>query len=446
MDYYHGDSTGKEVRFEEPMTNSSIHGRHSIATSHVPLLASVSSASRLPKQAFRTTNPAPGVDITAYFEQCRNVNEQLRQTHEQERKAWAIERTALQTRIADLEFRLNKASGGRRRRLSNESSHTSALSFKTDFHIPFTAAAPNGFRHHGHTVSNAPVDHLKHEDGRPIWEPESPAPATRVFSHDQDVPHLPSISEDGPLEDLSPQTSRENKPIPIQDIDETLDGITVKSEGVRSSFNKIMSPIIVTSPAMSPSPSKQGADPPLLRMDPSALLDPLDAKLKRHAGHTPLAFDGSLSSTATTNGEPTPREEKPIAPAPTTRPPLRPSENSNSYFSTTNIHDTEHQEKVVEEADEPEAQFVPADDMPLTGPLMLDPSGKSEASHNFLEQLDHKLNDEVRKSISNSPALSPARTAESSKTDDDNIPKLRLKKSTNFGSAYGAAAPGPFGQ
>ncbi|KAK5077592.1 hypothetical protein LTR70_009612 [Exophiala xenobiotica] len=437
IDRYQEDSNGKEVRFEEPTASSSMHGRHSIATSHVPLLPPVSSSSPIPRQAFRITNPTPEVDLTAYFVQCRSLNEQLRKTHEEERKTWEIERTALHTRIADLEFRLNKANGGRRRRLSND--HTGARPSKPDFHVPFTSGAMNGVRHHGNTISTDPIEHLKHHDGRPIWEPESPVPATRVFSHDEDVQHLPSISEDGPLQDLSLQTSHENMPIPIQHIDETLDGIIVRPQGVRSSFSKIMSPIVVTSPARSPSPAKQAAEPPVLHLNASSLLDPLDTKLTRYAGHTPLAFDGPISSNVTTEGEPTPREEGPVAPLSSTRPPLRPSENSDSYFSTNNIHDIP--EEATEEVGERTPQLEPADDPALTGPLMLDASGKSEASHHFLEELDHKLYDEVRKSMSNSPALSPARTAESSKTDDDNIPRLRLKKSTNFGSAFGVSAP-----
>lgn len=438
MGHYQEESNGKEVRFEERPPASSQHERHSIATSHVPLLPPVSSSSPMPRQAFRIAHPTPEVDLTAYFEQCRNLNEQLRKTHDEERKTWAIERTALHTRIADLEFRLNKANGGRGRRLSND--HTGARPFKPDFHVPFTNGAVNGVRHHGHTISNAPTEHLKHLDGRPIWEPESPVPATRVFSQDEDVQHLPSISEDGPLQEISPQLSRENKPIPIQHIDQTLDGITVRSGGVRSSFSKIMSPIVVTSPARTLSPVREAAEPSVLHLDASSLLDPLDAKLRKNAGHTPLAFDGPISSNVTTDGAPTPREEGPVAPVPTTRPPLRPSENSDSYFSTNNIHDIP--EQATEEVDEPTPQHEPAEDPSLTGPLMLDASGKSEASHHFLEELDHKLNDEVRKSMSNSPALAPVTTNESSKTDDDNVPRLRLKKSTNFGSAFGVSAPG----
>lgn len=442
----HSESNGRMVHFEEPSMNN-VHGRHSIATSHVPLLPPVPSASQVPKQSFRITNPTPSVDITAYFEQCRNVNEQLRSTHEQERKAWEIERTALRTRIADLEFMLNKATGGKRR-LSNESSTFTTRSFKSDFHVPSFAGA-NGVRHHN-TISNVPLEHLKQENGKPVWEPASPAPATRVFSHDDDVPphHLPSISEDGPLDSLSKQTSHEKKTIPIQELDGTLDGINVKSEGVRSSFNKVISPIVVASP-VSP---KQALEPPRLSLDSSSLLDPLDAKLTRNAGHTPLVFDGPISSSATTDGGATPQPEKPAAPAPTTRPPLRPKENSNSYFSTDDIHAPEPpplqdqfpETAILEGDEELEPQFEPEDDKPLTGPLMLDPSGKSEASHNFLEKLDDKLEEVVRKSLSSSPNHSPSRKEQPEKqeNEDEGFPKLRLKKSTNFGSAFGNTKPG----
>lgn len=432
-----GSMNNKEVHFEDPATNSAVHGRHSIATSHVPLLPPVSSASHVPKQSFRATNPSNGVNITAYFEQCRNVNEQLRRTHDQERKAWEIERTAMQTRIADLEFRLNKSTAGRRR-LSNDMTHANIRSLRSDFSIPGHPTT----RPHGHTISNAPLQHLKQHNGKPIWEPSSPIPATRVFAHDDDVQHLPGISEDNAIHPLSREISNENKPIPIQQIDETLDGITVKSEGVKSSFIKIMSPIIVASPGRSPSPMQRPSEPPSLRLDPSNLLDPLDAKLKRNAGHTPLVVDTSeLSSLQTTGGDPTPREEKPPAPVPTARPPLRPSERSDSYFSTTDIDTVITEDE--NETDDIPTQFEPDDDRPLSGPLMLDASGKSELSHTFLDQLDQKLEEEVRKSLTNSPHRSPSpNTAAAAHQEDDDMPQLRLKQNKNFGSAYGSNFPG----
>lgn len=437
MDLY-GDAPAKEVRFEDPVANTSIHGRHSIATSNVPLLPAVASASHIPKQSFRITNPSANVDITAYFEHCREVNDQLRHAHEQERKAWGIERISLKTRIADLEFKLNKTSGGRRR-LSNDSPFGSGVSFRSDFMLPPVTGA-NGTRHNTvANIHNIHLEHLRQEGGKPVWEPDSPAPATRVFSHDDDVQHLPSISEDKPMDNLSPQRSHENKSIPIQEIDETLDGITVKSEGVKSSFNKVMSPIIIASPARSPSPRQVGPDPPRLHLDASNLLDPLHAKLTRNAGHTPLAFDGPVSEIVSTT-DATPQQEEPIAPAPSARPPLRPSERSQSYFSTNDIHAPPPVPEE-EEEEEPEPIYETVEDKPLAGPLMLDASGRSEASHTFLEALDHKLEEEVRRSQSNSPMPSPAPSQQSTKTDDG-FPRLRLKKSTNFGSAYGQSMPG----
>lgn len=435
MDSY-GDGPTKEVRFDDPVANTSIHGRHSIATSNVPLLPAIASASHIPKQAFRITNPTPNVDISAYFEHCREVNEQLRHAHEQERKAWTIERMSLKTRIADLEFKLNKADGGRRR-LSNDSPFGSGISFRSDFVLPPVTGA-NGTRHNTFSnIHNLHLDHVKQEGAKPVWQPQSPVPATRVFSQDDDVQHLASISEDKPLDNLSPQKSQENKPIPIQEIDETLDGITVKSEGVKSSFNKVMSPIIVASPGRSPSPKQPAPDPPRLHLDRSSLLDPLDAKLKRHAGHTPLAFDGPVSEIVSTT-DATPQPEEPIAPVPTARPPLRPSERSQSYFSTNDLHAADP----IPEEEEPEPVYDTVEDRPLTGPLMLDASGKSGASHAFLSELDSKLlEEEVRRSQSNSPLSSPAPSQQSAKTDDG-FPRLRLKKSTNFGSAYGMSVPG----
>lgn len=434
------------VRFEESPAND-IHGRHSIATSNVPLLPPVPSASQIPKQAFRITNPTPSVDITAYFEQCRHVNEQLRSAHEQERKAWEIERAALRTRIAHLEFELNKAKGGKRR-LSNDSTYSATRNFRFDI-TSLSSVPVNGVRPHHNTVSNAPLEHLKQENAKPVWEPESPVPATRVFSHDEDVPpHLPSISEDSPLEPLSKQSSDENKPIPIQQIDETLDGIIVKSEGVKSSFNKVMSPILVTLP----SSPKNASEPSRMSLDPSKFLDPLDAKLVRNAGHTPLVFDGSISSTVTTNGVVTPQPEKPAEPAPTKRPPLRPSERSNSYFSVEDIHapsPPKLEQQVpelgpVENGENPEPQYEPEHDKPLKGPLMLDSSGRSEASHDFLDKLDDKLEEVVRRSLTSSPNHSPAgnQEPENKENEDDGFLQIRMRKSTNFGSAFGKTVPG----
>lgn len=450
----HGwNSDVREVRFDDHPEHIPFHGRHSIATSNVPLLPSVSSASHLPRQSFRVTNPPYHIDMNAYFENCRNVNEQLRQTHEQERKAWDIERSALRTKIADLEFQLNKTKDSGRR-LSNESSHGTFRSLpKPDFDFHTSIAKRNARHARVQQARTAPSQ-------PPVWQPESAAPPTRVFGKDDDTTYLPSISEDASLDhmdDLSPRSTHENHPIPIQQIDGTLDGITVRSEGVRSSFSKIMSPIVVATPARSPSP-RAYQDGNRLVVDGYSALDGLEHKLVRNAGHTPLIFDGTVSVTETLSAAPTPKpdeleveqKEVPIAPAPTAkRPPPRPSEKADSFFTPHDVQAIAEEVEPPEEEDEFEHKplFDTHEDKPLTGPLMLDHLGESQASHVFLDKLDEKLNEEVRRSKSNSPenAGSPARQQldhAEEEGEEDEVPRLRLKKSTNFGSAYGFSMPG----
>jgi hypothetical protein len=440
----------RNVRFSE---NSSgpIHGRHSIATTHVPLLPPVASASQLPKHSFPIHNPIPGVDISAYIEQCRNLNTQLRETHESERRVWDIERTALKARIKELEQKLNRARDPKRRS-SNDSSGANLDSFQSTF------AAFNGFN--GSTRGRISSDSAI-QSSQPVWKgPEFTPPVTRVFSHDDDITHLPSISEDDPLppltKELSPtsQEKTESVPVPIEQVDKTLDGITLRSTALTSSFNKVASPQL-TSPAHSPSPKPKHPADGLMHVEMKGLLTPLDEKLKRHAGHTPMAFDGTVSTSSTSSERITPRQEKPYAPVPTRRPPLRPSEHSDSYFSFVSdagSHQDVKDQVIREEPEIEEEAVLPTDeDPPLTGPLMLDPAAKSEASNMFLGLVDAKLSEAAaRRSRKDSLLSNGSQEAtangrhegSSNQKDTNDGPKLRVRNSTNFGSAWGKDAPG----
>ena len=479
-DEFSNHTVSRGVHFSDPPISTT--ARHSIATTTVPFLPSVSSASTIPRQAFRITDHPSGININAYIEQCRSLNEQLRQVHESERKAWDIERTALQARVADLEFKLNMARDPKRRS-SNDSSATSAQSFRSDFRTPL----------YNFTHTNGPPSSRQASDsalcsGPPVWRgPESTPPVTRVFSNDDDVNHLPSISEDEPFPTLSKEVSPTNKgergSIPVEQIDKTLDGINLRSTGpgVTSSFvAKISSPQF-GSPGRSPSPrpprntlSTGGS----LTVEMNNLLDPLDEKLKRHAGHTPMAFDGALSTSATTTNVPSPKleQDNPPDPAPTVRPPLRPSENSESYFSTDIVPQTDgaKEDAIAEEAaSEAQPPLEAQDDPALVGPLMLDPSAQSQAANTFLDQVDAKLLEaaahtrersdtvttEGSEAVPAPPPVTGAATngsktadeqtqsraaggegdKEKTKDFDDEGPVLKIKKSTNFGSAWGAA-------
>ena len=223
-----------------------------------------------------------------------------------------------------------------------------------------------------------------------------------------------------------------------------------------------------------------------MALDMRHLLDPLDRKLTRHAGHTPMAVDGALSTSANTTNVPSPRADEPpepVEPVPTARPPMRPSEHSDSFFGPKDLVKPEHlpPETLAEETDgDHPPQHEPEDDPSLTGPLMLDSSAKSQAATNFLDQVDAKLmeaaarprSDTVSTDLSEAPPIPPAPTgaattgaattgaatngtksageeavsntlSDSEKVarmnTNDDMPQLKMKKSTNFGSAWGKA-------
>ena len=198
-----------------------------------------------------------------------------------------------------------------------------------------------------------------------------------------------------------------------------------------------------------------------MSLDVNKLLDPLDRKLKLHAGHTPMALDGTMSVSENATEQPSPREDQPRDPAPTARPPLRPSEGSDSYFSRSeNIPKAVKSEEAIAEEDEWEAEPnpEPEDDRALTGPLMLDPTARSQAANSFLDQVDAKLSEVAAHSRLRSDTTTtdggendsmPAAETQSnghehvkSKESLDDMPRLKIKKSMNFGSAFGSGVPG----
>jgi hypothetical protein len=273
---------------------------------------------------------------------------------------------------------------------------------------------------------------------------------TRVFSHEEDKGHLPSISEDEAFPTLSKEISPtsqekiENVPVPVEQIDRTLDGITLKSAALTSSFDTGITSPQFASPARSPTAQPNNPTDGFLHVDVHSLLSPLDEKLKRHAGHTPMAFDGNLSSGTASVNALTPKQEKPFAPASTTRPSVRPSENSDSYFSfTADAHEDGERDAEVQEPEQ-DAVHDAEEDPALQGPLMLDSSAKSEAANVFLEKVDAKLSEEVvHRSRHDSSDSQEKHSAEApARGGDDDMPVLKIKNSMNFGSAWGGDMPG----
>jgi hypothetical protein len=447
--------TTKEVHFSpiDPMARRA----QSLATT-VPLLEPVSSASQLPRHNLNVKSFTSSTDMEVYiqqstavletqrlnFERERKVFKEERKLFEGERKLWNTERAMLKAKIADLEAIVSKSKGEKRRK-SNDSAKSNSQSFRSS---SFNSAGGSKL---SSTSDNSP----------PIWEgPENMVPASRVFSEPNTLTknpftedqikhmngHLPSISENGSFPGLEKEISPSSLPperamsipIPIDKIDKSLDGITLKSTALMPSFvAKIMTPEVLT-PQQSPSPNSKPVGSEGLRVGMDGLLSPLDKKLRLHAGHTPMAFD-TAGSTGPTSDQPTeiptPVQEKPPAPVSIARrPPPRPTEKSDSYFSSTADENQEPNRN--SEAEEKENE-----DPELAGPLALSSNNEHGQSNAFLDTLDEKLMMEAKRYVKSPESTQSAdinQSGASGGPQDDEGPRLRMKKSTNFGSAFGS--------
>lgn len=489
----HEEDYNRSVRFSDPPTiTSPIRRAQSIANpQNIPLLEPVSSASNVPRQphvsSIRFKNAVPEIDMDAYIENTRSVIEGQREGFEKEkrafdreRKMWNAERSMLKARIAELEIKLNKSQDttGKRRYSNDSTTAPSVTSFRSTFSSFSGASVTSSI-----SGSRQPSQE-KDKITTPVWEGlENSAPVTRVFSNEDQkiVTHLPSILEDDAMTEsntISPSAEISAAPIPIEAIDSNLEGIMIKPTALAPSFvARINSG--TQSPAHSPSPRPRATDGLALEMN--SLLLPLDDKLKRHAGHTPMNFGTNGASTGGNSTEPpTPKAEKPPAPASTARPPIRPRENSDSYFSFSDNSKDADTVKADESAQKRRAdvrrgtlsQTNPIlheepdeldEDPALAGPLMLDPAAKLKSSNSFLDLVDAKLQEEINQHLEVSvepaqtaagvsPPKSSARSPEHEGNSyerkqkeievDDGMPKLKMKRSMNFGSAWGGTFPG----
>lgn len=418
----------REVHFSPPLS-SPIQRAQSLATS-VPLLPPVSSASQLPQLSVKTKYSTPQFDVNALFEQTKALREQQAQHFDrertifaEERKLWENERAMLFAKIADLESSLNRSGG---RRYSSESS--------TAVHSANTFRADSEYQNLFADFTNSRLRRHASDENHHVWEgPENQVPVTRVFSNEESrkkAEHLPSISENDSSspkdQTLSPE-SADGQPvsfsIPIKKVDPRLDGINLKAAVLPPEIKTRVITPTSTSPLRSPPAQSTGLtelansrDHKKPTLPLMGLLPPDDEKLKLHAGHTPLAprMSSTGSSSNQSPGALTPRQDKPFAPLPSVRPP---TERSDSYFSGILLSD---------EQQDPE----------LKGPLGLE-NEKVKDDH-FLDELDKKLLDEARKVVSPTPTA--METTEDNRSGlDVEGPRLKMKRSTNFGSAFGSS-------
>ncbi|MCJ1286479.1 hypothetical protein MMC26_005825 [Xylographa opegraphella] len=411
--------------------------RRARSDGQLPLQQQVSSASQMP------ASPAKGsfsthIASSQYVAQHRIFVEHQRSLHDEERALWHLERQELHNKISELEATV--------RQLQSKS--------VIELISPRGGIPPGTF---GSFSSNRGSQSTSGSAGDEFWRGaggKSDSIPTRTFSESSDfstIPderRMPSIAEHDsgstPVASLAPMSreishessnSHHRPSIDGAKIDKNLDGISFKTAALPPFILKS----VITSQSPSPlqSPISARHSPQRLDLSASNLLD-VNSLYTKDAGHTPLARGASVYSSGTSE-QVTPKlpdtEDGRLEPRPSVAVSRPPNERSDSYFPLP--PDT------IDEADE---------DPTLKDPLGL--QNDISADKSFLGELDHKLLQAAR-----SHTFSPAETSQPDGPDKENKsrggggddksfdqpesePKLRIKRSMNFGSQFGAKTCG----
>ncbi|KAL4955161.1 hypothetical protein BDW69DRAFT_125396 [Aspergillus filifer] len=398
----HG-SLYKEVRFSP--TNTPIKRAHSVANEHPTLHSDHLRSLEMAKQTL------PGLAL-GYLEQSRSVLDRQRQNFDrernlfaEERQLWEKERELLRLRISELESLL-KSRG-----------------------LP-TTSATGALPHHGPSAVSFSQ----------VWEGSSPmSRPTRVFPDEERTEDslqgansnshstLPALSLDAALSPKShPVELSGSISVPIEKLDSTLDGITLKSSALH--------PDVVARVMTPPSPSSREHSPECPSSDKLNMdrrnsvklklsdLGPPEINLLRDAGHTPMVvIDRDVDTAQGSPGEPALEEQEGALTPPVTRV-RQPTERSDSYFSGV--------------TDLP-------DDPALKGPLsLLNEKGHDE---DFLSEVDMKLLGQARQILGPPKGVNDDED-DKEEAETENAPKqgegeelteIKFRNTTNFGTAFG---------
>ena len=345
--------------------------------------------------------------------------------HGEERALWHTERADLLEKIRQLE-------GSLRRYQAISSSET------------ISPIDPSHSRGNGSFRGMSNMDVSRHPStaltGDEVWRgPKTDVEPTRTFSDVTNQPakpdpRLPSIAEvpssvgRRKLSQDIPSGQRKSSVVGTQ-IDKKFDGINFKSSNLPPSIVKeVMTPPTASpkSPS-SPSPTLQGTMPL-----PSARLRALNEDpYTKDAGHTPLARHGYLNDGTSDISTPiqgdgrSEKERPPLEPRTTST--KQPSERSDSYFPVP--------------PDDPQG-----DDPALSKPLSL--SNNEPEDNKFLSELNNKLLQATSSEVSPTPAAAHALGNKDTGGDEhaesngfeqpEDGPRLKIKRSMNFGSAFGS--------
>ena len=368
-------------------------------SNNLPLQRSVGSASPMPSSPALVSQPSQ-IASPRYIQQYRSLLDRQRQVFDEERALWHIEREELQEKITYLEASL-------RRYRALSTSEVASPSFG-----PFGGFSPlDNSRTSGST-------------GDEFWRGpggKSNAQPTRTFSEsssqsifeERHMPSIPEVETPGKVREGAMVSTVSHRPsVDILKTDKDLDGITFKSP-----------PSISESVASPPSPSPL-TSPPSKREGPKfvPLAPEKHDPYTKDAGHTPLVrrSSGNSDGNASSVGDvatPTQDRESQQAPIKT------PSERSKSYFPPS---------------DELE------EDVGLKGPLSL--KNSSEGDKDFLSELDSKLLQAAISAVRSPPESDSVDEKENespgNRKEIDGEPKLRIKRSMNFGSQFGSGRCG----
>ncbi|KAL6718662.1 hypothetical protein ACLMJK_002896 [Lecanora helva] len=390
----------------------------------VPHQQSVSSASQVPNSPTRRSLSSQ-LASPRYIKQFQALIEHQREVHHEERTLWHTEREELHTKIAELEAALRQLRTTSSSQLVSSIDKQGADSKSNLWNLQSTSSS-----------RQASASGSKEKE---VWHPAPDMQPTRTFSETSNqikMPEtrLPSIAEHTTFHTEShgsPSDSHGVTPITTvhgSDIDKNLDGINFKSTGLSQSTKDIMTP---QSPSpLSPLSSRVSLG--TIKLPEAGLAAPEDPYTK-DAGHTPSARRSSKDDrapSAPSSGAATPTqpeiERPPLAPRSTGA--KVPSERSDSYFPPP---------------EDPSGDPDPA----LSGPLGL--TNDEVGDKQFLTELDSKLLRAASSEAQGSPAVAGADDlAEAPKSEERGIeqpeqePKLRIKRSMNFGSALGSGSIG----
>ena len=405
---------------------------------------SVTSASQLPGSPAQISL-SPPVTSSPYVKQLQTFMENQRRTFDEERALWNIERMELHEKITQLEKSLRGYQAISSRQISSPIKNSNIASQdKSSFR---SLLGKDGSNSTSETAT-----------GNEIWRGSNPdVQPTRTFSDPVihytkpgDRSRLPSIAEDttcGRKDPSDVQTDLRKSSVSGAEIDRNLDGINFKSRVLSpASAKKIITP-------QSPSPrtsSPSHLSPRTMELPSSVLNAPLDPYTK-DAGHTPLPRRINLNADGASSDY---NEATPTQPE-IERPPLEPhasfvkapSERSDSYFPVVENESQNGKESTVGQEEEfRDREDKSRDEDPeLKGPLGLNSSGGE--GNLFLHELDSKLELVARTKTSVPPSVGLDADTSPAKDDEDfeqpePEPQLRIKRSMNFGSAFGAKTCG----